>query len=210
MLCQRKWLFLRKPLGDNSRAGVYTGSSAKSALEERAERGGQEVIKHQTPSEIRQNMPSTGNPVPKLCSCSCLSQDITRVLGFTSHSWAALGGWGWDREEELMSLVLTVQPYFWLAISYIHFPQIKSVLPLKLVRDLLSLSQPVSFPSLFLSCLLRRWWEQLGMQGEPAMLSSAVLAASLKLATIDHSHLKDILLPHIIPLFSQCLWGESS
>lgn len=48
------------------------------------------------------------------------------------------------------------------------------------------------------------------MQGEPAMLSSAVLAASLKLATIDHSHLKDILLPHIIPLFSQCLWGESS
>lgn len=92
MLCQRKWLFLRKPLGENSRAGVYTGSSAKSALEERAERGGQEVIKHQTPSEIRQNMPSTGNPVPKLCSCSCLSQDITRVLGFTSHSWAALGG----------------------------------------------------------------------------------------------------------------------
>lgn len=86
MLCQRKWLFLRKPPGDNARAGVYPGSSAKSALGERAERGGQEVVKHQTPSEIKQHMPNTGNPIPKLCSFSCLSQDFSQRSGIQQRS----------------------------------------------------------------------------------------------------------------------------
>lgn len=95
ILSQRKWLSLRKPPGDDPRAGVYTGSPAKSVLGERAEGGGQEVIKHQTPSEIKQNMPSTGNPVPKLCSFSCLSQDIRQWPGF--HQPQLLGSSGWVR-----------------------------------------------------------------------------------------------------------------
>lgn len=110
MLGQRKWLFLSKPPGDNPRAGVYAGSSAKSPLGARAERGGQEVIKHEKPSEIKQNMPNTGNPTPKPCSFSCLSQDISQCSGFhQAQTRALLDDWDW--EEGLMSLVLTVQPY---------------------------------------------------------------------------------------------------
>lgn len=92
MLCQRKWLSQSKPPADNPGAGVHAGSSAKSALGERAEREGQEVIKHEKPSEIKQNMPNTGNPIPKLCSFSCLSQDISQWSGFYQpQTRAALG-----------------------------------------------------------------------------------------------------------------------
>lgn len=105
LLCQRKWLFLRNLLVTIQGLGVQQS--------ELWGRGQREEGRRSPNTRQLQRLSNTGNPVTKLCSfsCSVLSLDISQWSGF--HQ-AVLDGWGWDWEEKLMSLVLTVQPcYDW-------------------------------------------------------------------------------------------------
>lgn len=75
--------------------------------------------------------PTEGSQSPNSAPSAACLRTSASGLGFTSHSFqAVLDEWGWDWEEGLMSLVLSVQLYFdWQSIIFI-FPKSNLFCPL--------------------------------------------------------------------------------